>query len=107
MINIQNKQRIFQMIAKSEFTDFTKESNWVSGKTSYNDIEYKWSAKLYDEPSTFGINDGRVSKLEVINSTERIIHYDRGWDIKPKKADHKNILRSILKLCEDSPKRFE
>jgi hypothetical protein len=70
--------------------------------------KYTFQAKVYDEPSTFGINDGRVSKLmvwdEVVRQKESniftasIINYDRGWDIEPKTDEAKGILETILKL---------
>lgn len=54
-------------------------------------IEDRWvQAKVYDEPSTYGINDGRVSKLAVSKTNTRDPHkpffdqicfnYDRGLD---------------------------
>lgn len=47
--------------------------NWVLGKFGDNRFE----AKIYTEPSDFGINNGHVSKLWI----EGIVNYDRGWDI--------------------------
>lgn len=51
----------------------------------------RWcQAKVYDLPSTFGINNGRVSKLSIGKTNRRIcnenffdqmaFHYDRGLD---------------------------
>lgn len=40
-------------------------------------------AKVYDEPSEFGIEGGRISKLEIRIDGKCTCNYDRGWDIKP------------------------
>lgn len=95
----------------AEFTDFKKESNWVSGRVG----RYTFEAKLFDEGSYFGIENGRVSKLTIYdtelqknkgNSWESaIVNYDRGWDIKPNKIA-KPYFQAVMKLLENSPKRF-
>jgi hypothetical protein len=73
--------------------------------------KYKFQAKVYDEPSEYGIKDGRVSKLCVYDDTMRlekgmhaasIIEYDRGWGKKPKTDEDKYILETILKLFPHS-----
>lgn len=93
---------------EAKFVEFTSADNWVRGTCG----DFIFTAKLYDEPSGFGINEGRVSKLSVIASTDmgwsnEIINYDRGWDIEPATDEHKEVLKAILELCENSPKRFE
>jgi hypothetical protein len=99
---------------KVEFTKFDKTSNWVYG--TVNSGEYGFEAKLFDEGSEYGINNGRVSKLSIWNEKNRqeeqdflkasIVNYDRGWDIKPKKG-YKEIFDAVMQLLENSPKRFE
>ena len=39
--------------------------------------------KVYDEPSKFGINNGKISKLQLKQNGEIVANYDRGWDIHP------------------------
>ena len=56
---------------------------WKQGITS----GHWWQAKVYDEPSQFGINGGRVSKLVIARGSrwEGMNHivntYDRGPDV--------------------------
>lgn len=47
------------------------DGNWVMGTFNGNPI----SAKIYCDPSGFGINSGRVSKFQYEGC-----HYERGWD---------------------------
>lgn len=57
---------------------------------------YQFEAKVYDEPSTYGINEGRISKLRVWDGTmptnavnpfeSSIMNYDREWNIEPEGA---------------------
>jgi hypothetical protein len=41
--------------------------------------EYEFRAKVFDAPSPYGIDGGRVSKLNVFKGDETIIDYQRGW----------------------------
>ncbi len=50
---------------------------WRNGTTQ----GHRWSAKVYDSPSMFGIASGRVSKLYIENAHGvEVLNYDRGWD---------------------------
>lgn len=69
------------------------DGNWQTGMVG----DYWFQAKVFDEPSEFGINDGRVSKLSVRKDGEEIMNYDRGWDIKPKTDTERELLDTILK----------
>jgi hypothetical protein len=96
---------------KIEFVVFEKGQNWVSAIV--NDGEYTVSAKLFDEGSRYGINNGRVSMLsihETAKTTDKnwfdgcIVNYDRGWDIRPKTEKDKEVFKAVLKFLEDAPK---
>lgn len=96
---------------KAEIIDFPFDSNWVKGKVG----SYVFEAKLFDDSSTFGINNGRVSKLSIYNDEKRlkdgffpacIVNYDRGWDIRPTKENRK-IFKAVLAALESSPRRFD
>jgi hypothetical protein len=99
-------------VITAEFTEFKNGTNWCSGKVG----KYSFSAKLFDIGSTFGIKNGRVSKLAIWDETVRqkeqnffkacVVNYDRGWDIKPKK-EIKVFFDAVMKLLENAPKRFE
>jgi len=63
-----------------------EDSGWITAI-----IEGRWvQAKVYDLPSTYGVNDGRVSKISIgktryRDSTQNFFeqmcfHYDRGLD---------------------------
>lgn len=56
---------------------------WKKGTLYIKGTVLKYSAKVYDEGSEFGINEGRISKLEVRQDGKIILNYDRGWDIEP------------------------
>lgn len=99
---------------KPYFTKFEKGQNWVHGKVD----KYDFEAKLFDEGSTFGINNGRVSKLSIFDNVIRhekrdffrscIVNYDRGWDIEPENQDHYEVFMSVMEFLENAPKtRFE
>lgn len=67
---------------------------WTSGDIG----SYSFSAKVFEEGSDYGIENGKVSKLSVSDSKSQILNYDRGWDVKPKTAEQKKVLKAILKF---------
>lgn len=86
----------------AEFTTFDFESNWVVGTCG----GYKFEAKLFDNGSVYGINEGRVSKLYISDKQGQTINYDRSWDIKPTK-ENRAIFKAVMSLLENSPRRFD
>jgi len=95
---------------RAEFTNFPLDDNWVDGVCG----DYKFSAKLFDEPSDYGIRKGRISKLDVAPRDQEnpnhfvgmIFQYDRGHVGECKMKGKKEIFEAIVKLCEESPKRW-
>lgn len=71
---------------------------WTLAKATVNGREFKIQMVRFDEPSRFGIRDGRVSKLwaKEENGAE-VINYDRGWDIRPNTSEGKVLLAAIIK----------
>ena len=79
------------MKATVEIKSRRAHSNWVKGIVAVDDgSEFEFSAKVYDEPSCFGIetdrfpNGGNISKLGVYRIGDMhdpcVLNYDRGWD---------------------------
>jgi hypothetical protein len=60
--------------------------------------EYFFWAKHFDEPSHFGINNGKISKLTIrkVGDNRDLCSFDRGWDKKPTK-EVKAVYAEILK----------
>ena len=73
---------------------------WVSGSVG----GYAYEASVYDEPSRFGINEGRVSKLWVwtADRQDELLAYDRGWDKEPSEA-HRELYEALLNHLETLP----
>ena len=72
----------------------------------------KWSAKIFNEGSKYGINGGRVSKLWVSNGgkigdREVYLNYDRGWDIEPKTEEMKQWLDDFLQYVDENIPMYE
>lgn len=108
---IDGKPHVVSSAIQAAFTKFNNADAWVDGTVG----QYRFQAKLFDEGSTFGINNGRVSKLAIWDEEIRqekqnffagcIVNYDRGWDIKPKKT-LKPFYDAVMSLLETAPKRF-
>lgn len=78
------------MKATAEVKSSRSHRNWIKGTVTVDDgSEFEFSAKVYDEPSCFGIETdrfpggGNISKLGVYSTNglyDEILTYDRGWD---------------------------
>jgi hypothetical protein len=74
-------------------------TNKITIETETEKETYTYWAKVYDEGSIYGIDEGRISKLEVRDSADRIvINYDRGWDLEPQTNIEKAALHFIKNL---------
>ena len=64
--------------------------------TKGGNVTVKYQAKVYDEGSRYGINNGRISKL-MLRSNGRVIYsYDRGEDIEPQNEAAEIALAILL-----------
>jgi len=79
-------------------------SHWVSGRI-ITMPGYTFHAKVYAEPSTYGIDDGKISKLQVKKDGHEVINYDRGWDVRPETAEQKEAMQRIRNGLDDMPER--
>ena len=64
----------------------------IKGKRTDWKIEkegpFEASILSFDEPSEYGIDNGRISKLYIVERTRTlkvVCNYVRGWDVKPSK----------------------
>lgn len=72
---------------------------WYEGDITYSGLLFHYEAKVYEEPSELGINDGRISKLTIIRETygrEIQASYSRGWDLEPTTPEAKAVLDILL-----------
>tara|TARA_R110000744_G_scaffold212696_1_gene331674 strand:- start:44 stop:274 length:231 start_codon:yes stop_codon:yes gene_type:complete len=54
---------------------------WVDLVLNVGGLEFKAQAKIYDTPSKFGLNGGRISKLHIVFKGLDYYCYDRGLDL--------------------------
>lgn len=76
-------------------------SNWIQGRLK-TDPTIKFCAKIFAKPSGFGINGGRISKMDVYKTKPRecLFNYDRGEDIQPKTKAVKQFVNRMLELLD-------
>ncbi len=74
-----------------------KGNGWVSGTCG----DYNFEAKVYNEGSVYGINNGRVSKFTMYDEDKNwLVNYDRGWDIEPDEEIY-NCYTNLIKTLEN------
>lgn len=105
-----NEQKIYNhLIAQGHSPINVDETGWVTAV-----INGRWvQAKVYDEPSTYGVRDCRVSKLCVglgdtrntnANFFKQMAYsYDRGLDFHNKKSLKTAELSAILDVLNSIP----
>ncbi len=74
--------------------------NWIIG--TIDGLEFE--AKVYDIPSEFGIDNGKVCKLDVYRDRDNgeIVAYERGWEKYPA-GEQEDLIESILEYCKKLP----
>lgn len=72
---------------------------WHEGDLQVGKTNYHYWAKVYDEGSEWGINEGRISKLMIKQDSKIVCNYDRGWDVEPKKGSSADkALQQVLNI---------
>lgn len=86
-------------------SDTRQIDNWIRAVMTWDGVRYKVTAKLFDEESVFGIDNGRISKLTVRSEKddEEIINYDRGWDKYPRDQKLLSMLKRLIKELNELP----
>ena len=70
--------------------------NWVIGYIG----PYRFEIKHFEEPSEFGIDGGRISKLHLSWKTGygTVAAYDRGWDKLPSFKEAQDVIDTLCTL---------
>ena len=70
---------------------------WSEGSIKVRNSLFHYWVKHYDEPSEWGINEGRVSKLILKRNGEIVYNFDRGLDVEAVDEETKLALAILLK----------
>ncbi len=71
----------------------------IPQKDGSSKIAHYW-VKAYDEGSAYGINEGKISKLQITIDGEMVASYDRGWNIEPAEDDEATQIAYCILLNE-------
>ena len=78
-------------------------NTWQLYHTEYNGHTYRIELVAFDEPSEYGINNGRISKLGIREDGRVVVNYDRGWDIKPDTdTDARAVYDAVLQVINNN-----
>ena len=69
---------------------------WTQGTIKVRKKVYRYWVKHYEEGSEFGIDQGRISKLQIDCEDRVVCSYERGWDVEPDDAYTENVLAILL-----------
>ncbi|RYG28505.1 MAG: hypothetical protein EOO01_39650 [Chitinophagaceae bacterium] len=64
---------------------------------------FSFIALVFSEQSEYGINQGRVSKLFMEKANQRVLVYDRKWDIEPTEQESITAFNKLLSGLEALP----
>lgn len=81
---------------------------WINGNVSTNGKEYRINAKVFLDGSEFGIDNGQISKLFIVDKStnKTIVNYDRGWETKPDKSFepiYAEIIKALVEFRNNNP----
>lgn len=80
---------------------------WKKGTFVIDGVSFSYEAKVFNKRSRFGIDDGRISKLNIVKDDgyspclwweNVVVHYDCGWNIQPKTELEKKALNYVLDI---------
>ena len=69
---------------------------WSQGVLNFNGRAYRYCVKHYEEPSIFGYNEGRASKIWISRDDVEVFNYDRGDDVPCADADTEAVFQMLL-----------
>lgn len=69
---------------------------WTENIITIDGKDIQYYIKHFEEPSKYGINEGRISKLALRFQGEIICNYDRGWDTEATTYFAKKALEQLL-----------
>lgn len=70
---------------------------WHEGTIKIGRSIFQYWVKYYDEPSHFGIGNGRISKLMLKRNGRIVYNYDRGEDTKAIDSDTEKALAILIR----------
>jgi hypothetical protein len=72
-------------------------TGWQTGTASIRGATYSVALKRSARPSGFGIDNGRIFKLEITTPRgRRAVDYDRGWFACPKDGPDAEVFEAVL-----------
>lgn len=82
----------------------SKGGNWIEGSLG----KFKFCAKVFAVGSDYGIKNGRISKIQVCDTSQEhwgfeqtYLNYDRGWDIRPNDPEIVEFINGLLEAFGD------
>ena len=69
---------------------------WSHDFMEFDGVRCEYWVKHFDDPSQFGIDEGRISKLTIAVDGKIAMNYDRGWDIRPSDDASQKALAILL-----------
>ena len=70
---------------------------WTEETIQVGTSTFHYWVKHNEEPSIFGYEEGRASKISLQRNGTTVFNFDRGMDIPPEDAETKTALAILLK----------
>ena len=70
---------------------------WAEGSIKIGTSVFHYGVKHYGEPSIYGYEEGRASKIMLKRNGEIVFNFDRGLDVPPADRDTETALAILLK----------
>lgn len=105
----QETKSMGEKLAASNEIDITKgdpeKDLWINGRITTME-GYRFAAKVHELPSSNGIDNGHISKLQIWKNDRSIAVYDRGWDQKPETNEQKQAVEKVRDAFDGKDRVF-
>ena len=69
---------------------------WSKSYITIGKTRYYYCVKHYEEGSQFGINGGRISKMNIRRDNKTVYNYERGLDVPPADKEIEMAVKILL-----------
>lgn len=95
--NLCEAEALTEATAEKKQRKLEEKTMWTEKTIQVGTSTFHYWVKHYEEPSIFGYEEGRASKISLRRNGKTVFNFDRGMDIPPEDEETETALAILLK----------